>query len=300
MIFILIGDDTALIEHQIKQILTRYQIERYTQYDDLKEAYLNCLSRCLLAKVTATLIQSTQAKFQLDLSSISRLNKSQNLLLIVTPGLDTRTKLGQALKPYIVSNANLPNIWAQKGIKQAISFYAQQLKLNLSPNVVEYLSLALNNNFPLLKSGLESLALLSLNPSLELVREVIPSVHADAFELKQLILQRKRDRIRDYLVKLRAFTSEELILASLATQFRLLMQVAIGIRQNLSDAEVAKLAEVKNVKRLYFLRQEISQISVEQLIWLNQIVKDTQYQLNYNQCDLSARLMLMCCWSDIC
>ncbi|MGL5077461.1 MAG: hypothetical protein ACRDBG_16765, partial [Waterburya sp.] len=107
-------------------------------------------------------------------------------------------------------------------------------------------------------------------------------------------------KILDYMVKVQAFSSQQLILASLVTQFSLLMQVAIAIRQNLSDAETAKLAEVKNVKRLYFLRQEISQISVEQLIWLNQIIKDTQYQLSYNQCDLSARLMLMCCWSDIC
>ncbi len=87
-----------------------------------------------------------------------------------------------------------------------------------------------------------------------------------------------------------------MILASLGTQFTMLMQTAIGIQQNLSDTDIAKLAGIKNVKRLYFLRQELEHISIEQLIWLNRSIKDTQRQLNYNTCDMTARLMMMCCW----
>jgi DNA polymerase III subunit delta len=98
------------------------------------------------------------------------------------------------------------------------------------------------------------------------------------------------------LSKLKAFTNEQAILASLSTQFTLLMQTAIGSSQNLNDSDIVKLAEIKNPKRLYFLRKELAQISIEQLIWLNQQIKDTQSQLRYHTCDLSARLMLMCCW----
>ena len=156
--------------------------------------------------------------------------------------------------------------------------------------------MALNNNFSLLRSGLDSLALLSPNPSLNLVKEVVPSVYATAIDLKQLILQRKRGEVKPYVTKLRAFATDRAILASLGTQFTVLMQTAIGIQQNLSDLDLAKLAGIKNVKQLYFLRQELKHISIEQLIWLNRTIEDTQRQLNYNICDLTARLMMMCCW----
>lgn len=296
MIFLFSGNDTTLIEQQIKHILSQYQLSRYSKLEDPKQAYLRCLTLNLLTEVTATVLELPQVQLNLDLNYISRLHKSKNLLLIICPSFDRRTKLGQALKPYLVSNSDLPNNWNQQGIKQAIDFYARQFGLNLTPEVKEYLYLALNNNFSLLRSGLDSLALLSPNPSLNLVKEVVPSVYATAIDLKQLILQRKRGEVKPYVTKLKAFATDRAILASLGTQFTVLMQTAIGIQQNLSDLDLAKLAGIKNVKQLYFLRQESKHISIEQLIWLNRTIEDTQRQLNYNICDLTARLMMMCCW----
>lgn len=296
MIFLFSGNDTTLIEQQIKHILSQYQLSRYSKLEDPKQAYLRCLTLNLLTEVTATVLELPQVQLNLDLNYISRLHKSKNLLLIICPSFDRRTKLGQALKPYLVSNSDLPNNWNQQGIKQAIDFYARQFGLNLTPEVKEYLYLALNNNFSLLRSGLDSLALLSPNPSLNLVKEVVPSVYATAIDLKQLILQRKRGEVKPYVTKLKAFATDRAILASLGTQFTVLMQTAIGIQQNLSDLDLAKLAGIKNVKQLYFLRQESKHISIEQLIWLNRLIEDSKIHLNYNTCDLTARLMMMCCW----
>ena len=296
MIFLFSGNDTTLIEQQIKHILSQYQLSRYSKLEDPKQAYLRCLTLNLLTEVTATVLELPQVQLDLDLNYISRLHKSKNLLLIICPSFDRRTKLGQALKPYLVSNSDLPNNWNKQGIKQAIDFYARQFGLNLTPEVKEYLYLALNNNFSLLRSGLDSLALLSPNPSLNLVKEVVPSVYATAIDLKQLILQRKRGEVKPYVTKLRAFATDRAILASLGTQFTVLMQTAIGIQQNLSDSDLAKLAGIKNVKQLYFLRQESKHISIEQLIWLNRLIEDSKIQLNYKSCDLTARLMMMCCW----
>ncbi|MDJ0596002.1 MAG: hypothetical protein QNJ72_39475 [Pleurocapsa sp. MO_226.B13] len=296
MIFLFSGNDKILIEQQIEHILSQYQLSKYSKFEDSKEAYLRCLTISLLTKVTATVIELPQVQLDLDISMVSRLHKSKNLLFIVCPSFNSRTKLGEALKPYLVSNSSLPNNWNKQGIKQAIDFYARQFGLNLTPEVKAYLHLALNNNFSLLRSGLDSLALLSTNPPLDLVKEVVPDLYATAIDLKQLILQRKRGEIKSYVTKLRAFAHDQVILASLGTQFTMLMQTAIGIQQNLSDTDIAKLAGIKNVKRLYFLRQELEHISIEQLIWLNRSIKDTQRQLNYNTCDLTARLMMMCCW----
>ncbi len=213
--------------------------------------------------------------------------------------------MGQALKPYLVSHTDLPNNWNKKDINQGIDFYARQWNLNLTYEVKEYLRLALNNNFSLLRSGLSTVALLSTNPTLDLIKQIIPSEYATAIELKEMILQRKQAEIKAYAAKLACRIPDKVVIASLITQFNLLLQTAIALRalakpiaikQNLEDKEIAKFAEIGNTKRIYFLRRELEQISLEQLIWLNELSQKTKYDLQYNTCNLSARLMLMCCW----
>ena len=165
-----------------------------------------------------------------------------------------------------------------------------------SPKVKEYLRVALNNNFPQLRSGLSTVALLSTNPTLELVRQIIPSEYATAIELKKMILLKKRKEIPAYVQKLKGIVPEQVILVSLSTQFTTVMQSAIALSNNLGDLEVAKFAGISNVKRLYFIKQEVQMGSVEQFVWLNKVIQDTQRQLQYSNCDLSAKLMLMTCW----
>ena len=148
----------------------------------------------------------------------------------------------------------------------------------------------------MLRNGLGTIAVLSNNPDLALVKEVIPSEYASAIELKDMILQRRRSEIPAYVAKLTAFTQERAILGSLGTQFTMLMQTAIGINSNLNDTEIAKFAQIGNVKRLYFLRRELQHISVEQLVWLNNQIKTTKHELTYSSCNVTAKLMLMCCY----
>lgn len=307
MLFILTGNDRALIEQHIKQILASYRLEKYSTLEDIKQACLKSLTFNLMGEVTATVSELSLSELKrLDLSQVPRLNKSKNLLFLILENFDRRTKLGQALKPYLVSDSKLPPNWNKQGIDRGIDFYAGQLGLNLSFEVKEYLHHALNNNFSMLHNGLETIAVLSINPDLALVKEVVPSEYASAIELKEMILQRKRSEIPAYVAKLTAFTgdkptlkgtaSRRAILASLGTQFTLLMQTAVGINNNLNDSEIAKFVQIGNVKRLYFLRSELRHISVEQLVWLNSQIETTKHGLNYNNCSLTARLMLMCCY----
>lgn len=297
MLFILTGNDQTLIEQHIRQILASYKLKKYSTLEDIKQASIRCLTFNLMGEVTATVLETSHQELKyLDLSQIPRLNKSKNLLFLILENLDNRTKLGQALKPYLVSDSKLPPNWNKQGIDLGIAFYADQLGVNLSSEVKEYLCHALNNNFSMLRNGLETIAVLSSNPNLALVKEVIPSEYASTIELKEMILQRRRVEIPDYIAKLTAFTHEGKILSSLETQFTLLIQTAIGIRNNLGDAQIAKFAQIKNVKRLYFLRQELRQISVEQLVWLNNQIKETKEMPNYNNNNLKARLILMCCY----
>lgn len=273
-----------------------YGFDKYQSVENPQQAYLKCLTHGLTSVNTATLLEVNQSDLELDLSLIPRLAKSKNLLFIVCPSWKSQTKLGQALKPYLQSQAQLPSNWNKKEIDKGIDFYAGQLGLTLSYEVKEYLRVALNNNFPPLRSGLSTVALLSPNPTLELVRQIIPSEYATAIELKEMILLKRRKEIPAYVQKLKGIVPEQVILASLSTQFTTMMQSEIALSKNLSDREVAKFAEISNVKRLYFIKQEVQMGSVEQFVWLNKVIQDTQRQLQYGNCDLSAKLMLMTCW----
>ncbi|MGL6343160.1 MAG: hypothetical protein ACRC80_28980 [Waterburya sp.] len=296
MILLFVGDDRTLIEEQIEYALVCHGFDKYQSVENSQQAYLKCLTHGLTSVSTATLLEVNQSDLDLDLSLIPRLAKSKNLLFIVCPSWKSQTKLGQALKPYLQSQAQLPSNWNKKEIDQGIDFYAGQLGLTLSYEVKEYLRVALNNNFPQLRSGLSTVALLSPNPTLELVRQIIPSEYATAIELKEMILLKRRKEIPAYVQKLKGLVPEQVILASLSTQFTTMMQSAIALSNNLGDREVAKFAEISNVKRLYFIKQEVQMGSVEQFIWLNKVIQDTQRQFQYGNCDLSAKLMLMTCW----
>lgn len=296
MIYLFTGNDQTLIYEQVKYILKIHGLEKYRKSQQPQQAYIDCLTRSLIDPVTATLVETSQKDLRLDLNLIPRLVKSQNLLFIISDLWDNRTKLGQALKAYLVTHAGLPSNWNKKDINRGIDFYARQLGLNLTFEVREYLRLALNNNFALLNSGLATIALVSTSPTLELVSQIIPSEYATAIDLKEMILQRKRSEISAYVDKLSNHVSDRVILASLKTQFNLLLQTAIALRQNLSDRDVATFAGINNVKRLYFIRKELEQISIEQLIWLNSLIEHTQKQLSYCGYNLSAKLILMCYW----
>lgn len=296
MLLLFIGDDRTLIEEQIEYALVCHGFNKYHSIENPQQAYLNCLTNGLTSVRTATLLYVSQSDLELDLSLIPRLAKSKNLLFIVCPSWNSKTKFGQALKPYLQSQAQLPSNWNKKEIDQGIDFYAGQLGITLSYEVKDYLRVALNNNFPQLRSGLSTVALLSTNPTLELVRQIIPSEYATAIELKKMILLKKRKEIPAYVQKLKGIVPEQVILVSLSTQFTTVMQSAIALSNNLGDLEVAKFAGISNVKQLYFIKQEVQMGSVDQFVWLNKVIQDTQRQLQYSNCDLSAKLMLMTCW----
>lgn len=296
MILLFVGDDRTLIEEQIEYTLVCHGFDKYQSVENPQQAYFKCLTHGLTSVRTATLLEVNQSDLELDLSLIQRLAKSKNLLFIVCSSWKSQTKLGQALKPYLQSQAQLPSNWNKKEIDKGIDFYAGQLGITLSYEVKEYLRVALNNNFPQLRSGLSTVALLSPNPTLELVRQIIPSEYATAIELKEMILLKRRKEIPAYVQKLKGIVPEQVILASLSTQFTTVMQSAIALSNNLGDREVAKFAGISNVKRLHFIKQEVQMGSVEQFIWLNKVIQDTQRQLQYSNCDLSAKLMLMTCW----
>ena len=297
MIYLFAGNDITHHQQQIDILLAEKGLTKYSQLEDLESAYWRCLNRSLLSEITVTIISlyaRDLAKLKLD--RLPLLHSSPNLLIIICVDFVRQTKIGKAFQPYLVNNASVPNNWDKRGIAQNIDFYANQLGLYLTPKVKEYLLQAVNNNFPLLHNGLKTVAILSGQPDLALIREIIPSEYANSIELKEMILRRQRAKIPDYITKLIALNKQRTILGGLSYQFTLLMQTAVAIEANLSDDQISRLAGIGNTKRIYFLRRELKQVSIPQLIWLNHQISTNRYELYNNLPYLKAKLLHMCCY----
>ena len=83
MIFLFTGDDRSLIYKQAEHILKTHGLSEYRKSQQPQLAYINCLTRSLIAPKTATLLETSQEELKLDLKLIPRLVKSQNLLFII-------------------------------------------------------------------------------------------------------------------------------------------------------------------------------------------------------------------------
>lgn len=288
------GTDRALIDTQIDSVLNQQNLQA-SKCDDPTKARHRCSSHSLLDPRTATILETSLKELNWSRRQILVMAKSPNLLFVICPSWDERSKTAKLLAGY-VTKLELPSQWKKQDLKNAVTFYGNKHGLHLTPDVTQYLFEALNNNFAVLDNRLSTLALLTNSPSLELVKELIPNEYATAIELKDLILNKDMNAIAICSDRLENVTSKLSIIASLSTQFTSLMQVAIGIERGLSDRDLAKFSKLSNVKRLYYLRQELKKISVEQLVWLNRETEKCRSSLIYGKCNFKAKLLYLASW----
>ncbi|MEL6439146.1 MAG: hypothetical protein AAFQ80_07845 [Cyanobacteria bacterium J06621_8] len=297
MLYLFIGNDFTAHQIQISKLLGEMNLHPPKVIEDLKSGCSRCLTNSLLSEVTVTKVsvQTQDLKF-LEPKLIKRLHSSLNVLILLCQDFNGQAKVGKILEPYVYASASLPNTWDKRGIKQNIDLYAKRLGLYLSPGVKEYLVEAVNNDLPVIYNGLSTISLLSSKPEMELVRQIIPSIYASSIELKDMILERRRDWIPEYLDRLVLITTkQQAIIGALKYQFSTLLQVAVGIDAALDNQGIAQIADINNPKRIYYLRQELQQVSVPQLVWLNQQLLEADKSYYSLPC-LKAKLVYMCCY----
>ena len=70
------------------------------------------------------------------------------------------------------------------------------------------------------------------------------------------------------------------------------LKVKIALLSSLSDQEIASFAELKKVKQVYFLKQELAKISLERLTFICKSLLNMQSQLNRGQKDIALSVQL--------
>lgn len=182
-------------------------------------------------------------------------------LVFIAPSFDKRLKVSKLL----ISHSNLLEFmlippWRTDLIAQSISSQAKSLKLLLDTNTVDYLAQAIGNDLTRAESELQKLAIYGEGRRLTNaeVQALVPSQTQNSLQLAEAIREnnpRKAMTLLDELLLRAEFPL--VICATLSTQFRTWLWVKAAIVSGVKlDNEIAKVCQIANPKRVYFLKKK--------------------------------------------
>jgi DNA polymerase-3 subunit gamma/tau len=187
-----------------------------------------------------------------------------------------RTLSVQAIVQHLGIIADAESISIDEEALTAIATQAKKIKLVLSKDAVEYLAEAIGNDMTRAATELCKLCIYGNGKQLELaeVKELVPCQTQNSLQLASAIRQGESNQVLHLLDDLLS-RSEPLmvIVATLLTQFRTWLWVksamsatgyayVFGVKK---DSELAQLCSISNPNRIYYLRQEVANTSINAL-----------------------------------
>ncbi len=194
------------------------------------------------------------------------------LLITADQKFDGRIKSTKLLqkKADFVEFSTIPP-WKTDAIAQLVRQAAQEIGLALTDSAVNLLADAIGNDTRRLYSELQKLRLLkaddqSLDASI--IAPLIPKSAHNALQLATAIIKGNSAQALDLLMELINNNEAGLrIVATLTSQFRLWTWVKVLLEGGeRDDSAIAAAADFGNPKRVYFLKQELQQLSGQALI----------------------------------
>ena len=178
--------------------------------------------------------------------------------------------------------------WDTSGLMDLVKAAAKDKALELDSTAATLLAEAVGNDRRKLDMELEKLALYvkeSGRVSVEQVKELVPASAFNSFQLAGQLRQGNTDKALQILMKLLDNNEPALkILAVLVGQFRTWLWVRVAIESGERDNQaIAKLAELGNPKRVYFLQKEVRSLSSQQLFRTMELLLDLEYRLKRGQ-----------------
>lgn len=171
-----------------------------------------------------------------------------------------------------VKEFNLIPPWRTDLIENYIATVAEKYswkypQLRLTKLAIKYLAEAIGNDTEAIASNLQKLycATTYSEFTLKEIKQLVPNNNGTALELADALRRCQTKEIARLLDNLLSKAEHPLkILATLSTQFKNWLWVKAAIASGLNDnAEIAKTCAIGNPKRLYFLRDEVKNVSLE-------------------------------------
>ena len=277
MILILIGDDRHRIEKEIakykRKIPQQSQALNYKRYscDHLAEAIIDAVSVSFSDCHKVVVIESCNFREFGDpglslLQPIAKLPESTHLIFTAS-SIDRRLKVSKFLldKGKVTEYKLIPP-WREDLLVKALETEARHIGLKLTKDATRYLANAIGNNSERRSKELEKLAVYAGDSKLgqSQVDQLVAINTQTSLQLASAIKAGQALSVAQLTEELLAKGEPQLkIIATLITQFRTWLWTKLAIAKGIkTNADIAKVANVGNVNRVYYLRQEIAKCSV--------------------------------------
>ncbi|PSB44795.1 DNA polymerase III subunit delta [Cyanosarcina cf. burmensis CCALA 770] len=281
------GEDEFLMSRAIKQLRSRVLDERwasfnYSEYppdskDSIPQAIADIMTpplgtggRLVYLPFSALLGVCPKEILQ-QLERILAIVPATNFLLITSINKpDIRNKSVKLLLQFaqVKEFPSIPQWQTDLLIKQARNL-AKETGIEFAPDAYRVLIEAVGNNTRLLVTQLEKLKVYANGVTInaDTVRELVTNNATNSLQLASAIRTGNVSLAFKLVEDLIASNEPALkIAATLTTAFRTWLVIKLCLAANWQDdSAIAFLAEIKNPKRLYFLRQEVASIPASNL-----------------------------------
>ncbi|MBD3557574.1 DNA polymerase III subunit delta [Planktothrix sp. FACHB-1355] len=292
-IYIYWGDDDYLIERSINLLRDtvvhpEWQIFNFSRYqfgEDNFRAARNDILTPPMGEGGRLVLLSNLGEFKaIDETKIEQLSRtlvnipdSNHLLLTSKSKLDNRLKFTKLISQYAqVKEFSLIPAWDTQKLTNRVKEVSRELSISISDEAANLLAVSVGNNTRLLFNELEKLSLVAVDSEVEvyLMKSLVSIATTNTLQLAKAIC------VKDVSTATQVFTTllsqnESIvkIVATLTTSFRTWLIVKAMVAEGVLDNyTIATAAGVGNPNRVYYLKQEISAISISRL-------KQVLYQL---------------------
>lgn len=271
------GEDEFLIANAVKQqmqlINPNWFVFNYSQYppDEIEKAITDILTASVGNGDRLVCVPDCSIDcFQVIGNVVARIPSTNTLLLTCLSKPDGRNKwvksiLGQAQ----VKEFPLIPPWDTDALIYHVQNLANQLEVKVSRQASLLLVEAVGNNTRLLYNELEKLKTYTGGSIIhtEAVIELVNNNSSNALKLASAILAGNCVAALQITENLLRCNEPPLkIVATLVTTFRTWLTVKVCTTEGWqNDNAIATLADIKNPKRLYFLRNEVANVSIDRL-----------------------------------
>ncbi len=201
------------------------------------------------------------------------LPETSHLLLTYTAKPNGRSKAIKLLQKQaqVKEFAPIPP-WKTQLLVQAVKQAAKEVGVKLSSDAVELLADSVGNDTQRLYSELNKLKLYANQQSqaltAEAVARLVPATTQNSLQLADAIRRGQTSQALALVAELLALNEPALkITATLVRQFRTWLWIKLMLESGERDDRViAKAAEVRNPKRIYFLQQDVRSLHSQQLL----------------------------------
>ncbi|RAM49903.1 MAG: DNA polymerase III subunit delta [Hapalosiphonaceae cyanobacterium JJU2] len=200
---------------------------------------------------------------------LSQIPETNILLITASNKPDSRKATVKTILKY-AQQEEFPLVpcWDRKGMVNLIGKYAAVYQVKLTPDVTDYLIEAIGNNTARVDSEFTKLAIYASGKtvSIEAVKQLVSNSYTGYSELALALIKNRTDLAIKLVYQLLDNNEHPLkIVATLTSIFRTWLVTKAGVEAKLAENKIAEIAELKNPKRLYYLKNEIKYVTVQKL-----------------------------------